>query len=266
MTFIKKAKAQCLIDFFFLSFVAVNLDDIIEKIAYSKNIDFFEIIENEINQTIVKIVLNIVSKKNDILNRIMKLAFSHVMFVVKWIFNQSLRLKYYFKHFRKFITMSFRKINRSNYFVFKAYRFIVLLNILDKLMKSIMTIRLSYAAKKHNLLLKEHFESRKDIVSKHALHYIIETINSVWVNKKTATMLLLNVIEVFDNDSHFRLLQNLKKRQIKNIYLIWVKNFLSKRYIILKLIDHITNRIRTIINVFQKSSCRRFFMYFTMRI
>jgi hypothetical protein len=33
-----------------------------------------------------------------------------------------------------------------------------------------------------------------------------------------------------------------------------VKNFLSKRYIILKLIDHTTNRIRTIINVSQKSS------------
>jgi hypothetical protein len=42
-----------------------------------------------------------------------------------------------------------------------------------------MTIRLSYAAKKHNLLLKKHFEDRKSIVSKHALHYIVETINSI---------------------------------------------------------------------------------------
>ncbi len=254
MTLTKKAKIQCLIDFFFLSFVAINLDDIIEKTAYSKSIDFFEIIENEINQTIVKIVLNIVSKENDILNRIIKLAFSHVMSVVKWIFNQSLRLKYCLKHFKEFITMSLRKINRSDYFVLKAYRFIALLNILDKLIKSIMTTRLSYAAKKHNLLLKEHFESRKDIVSKHALHYIIETINSVWINKKTATMLLLNVIEAFDNVSHLRLLHNLKKRQIESIYLIWVKKFLLKRYTILKLIDHITDRIRTVINVFQRSS------------
>jgi hypothetical protein len=254
MTFIKKAKIQCLIDFFFFSFVVINLDDIIEKTTYSKSIDFFEMIENEINQTIVKIVSNIVSKKNDILNRIIKLVFSHVMSVVKWIFNQSLRLEYCFKHFREFITMFLRKINKSNYFVLKAYRFIALLNILNKLMKSIMTIYLNYAAKKHNLLLRKHFESRKDIASKHALHYIIEAINFVWISKKTATMLLLNVIEVFDNVSHFRLLHNLKKRQIKSIYLVWMKNFLSKRYIILKLIDHITDRIRTIINVSQKSS------------
>ncbi len=75
--------------------------------------------------------------------------------------------------------MSLRKINRSDYFVLKAYKLIALLNILDKLMKSIMTTRLSYAAKKHNLLLREHFESRKSTVSKHALHYIVEAINSV---------------------------------------------------------------------------------------
>ncbi len=75
--------------------------------------------------------------------------------------------------------MSLRKINKFDYFVLKTYRFIALLNILNKIMKSIMTIRLSYATKKHNLLLKEHFEDRKNIVSKHALHYIVETINSI---------------------------------------------------------------------------------------
>jgi hypothetical protein len=176
------------------------------------------------------------------------------MFVVKWIFNQNLRLEYCLKHFRKFITMFLRKINKSDYFVFKTYRFIALLNILNKIMKSIMTIRLSYVAKKHNLLLKKHFEDRKNIVSKHVLHYIVETINSIWVSKKIATMLLLNVIEAFDNVSHFRLLHNLKKRRIENIFLTWVKSFFSERYIILKLIDHIIDRIQTVIDVFQKFS------------
>ncbi len=75
--------------------------------------------------------------------------------------------------------MILRKINKSDYFVLKAYRFIALLNTLHKIMKSIMTTRLSYAAKKHNLLSRKHFESRKDIASKHALHYIVEVINSI---------------------------------------------------------------------------------------
>jgi hypothetical protein len=176
------------------------------------------------------------------------------MFVVKWIFNQSLRLEYCFMHFKKFITMFFRKINKSNYFIFKIYKLIVLLNIINKLMKSIMTTRLSYAAKKHNLLLKEHFENQKNIVSKHALHYIIKIINSIWVNKKITTMLLLNVINAFDNVSHFKLLHILKKRHIKSIYLIWVKNFFAKRYIILKLMNHIIDCICIAVNVLQEFS------------
>ncbi len=253
MIFIKEAKTQCLIDSFFFSLVVANLDDIVES-AYSESIDFSEIIENEISQTIVKIVSNIVSRKNDIFNRVIKLALSHIMLVVKWIFNQSLSLEYCLKHFREFITMFLRKINKSDYFVLEVYRLIALLNTLDKIMKSIMTIRLSYAAKKHNLLLRKHFEDRKDIVSKHALHYIIEVINSIWVNKKIATMLLLNVIDAFDNVSHSRLLHNLRKRRIENIYLVWIKSFLAKRYIILKLMNHIIDRIRIAVNVFQDSS------------
>jgi hypothetical protein len=253
MIFIKKAKAQCLINSFFFSLATAILDDI-KKSTYSKSIDFFEIFENEISHATIKIASNIASKENDIFNRVIKLALSHIMSVVKWIFNQSLRLKYCLKHFREFITMFLRKINKSNYFVFKTYQSIVLLNTLNKIMKSIMTTRLNYAAKKHNLLFRKHFENRKKIVSKHALHYIMKTINSVWINKKIAFMLLLNVIEAFNNVSHFRLLHNLKKRRIKSIYLIWMKNFLSKRYTILKLIDHTTNCIRTVIDVLQRSS------------
>jgi hypothetical protein len=75
--------------------------------------------------------------------------------------------------------MFLRKINKLDYFVFKTYRLIVLLNTLNKIMKSIMTIRLNYAAKKHHLLFRKHFEDRKNIVSKHALHYIMKIINSI---------------------------------------------------------------------------------------
>jgi hypothetical protein len=87
-------------------------------------------------------------EEDGIPNRIVKLVLPHIMSVVKWIFNQSLRLEYCLKHFKEFITMFLRKINRSNYFVFKAYRSIALLNTLNKIMKSIMTIRLSYVAEK----------------------------------------------------------------------------------------------------------------------
>jgi hypothetical protein len=59
-----------------------------------------------------------------------------------------------------------------------------------------------------------------------------------------------------------RLLHNLKKRRIEDIYLTWVKSFLSKRYIIFKLVDHIIDWIRTVINVSQKSSMSSIFYVF----
>jgi hypothetical protein len=95
------------------------------------------------------------------------------------------------------------------------------------------------------------FRNRREINEFENKYAILIKLNR---NDKTATMLLLNVTEAFDNVSHPRLLHNLKKRRIKSIYLIWVKNFLSKRYIILKLIDHIIERIRTVIDVSQRSS------------
>jgi hypothetical protein len=67
-------------------------------------------------------------------------------------------------------------------------------------------------------------------------------------------MLLLNVMKIFDNVSHLRLLHNLRKRRIESIYLIWMKSFLFERYIIFKLIDHIIDRIQIVINVLQKFS------------
>lgn len=50
---------------------------------------------------------------------------------------------------------------------------------MNKTLKSIITIKLNYATKKHKLLLKKHFEKRKNTFSKHVLHYLIETIYSV---------------------------------------------------------------------------------------
>ena len=57
-------------------------------------------------------------------------------------------------------------------------------------------------------------------------------------------MLLLNVTEIYDNVCHLRLFHNLKKRRIKNNSLKWIISFLSKKYIIFKLVNYITNKIK----------------------
>ena len=111
-------------------------------------------------------------------------------------------------------------------------------------MKIIMTSRLSYATEKHELLSKNQFEDKQRIFIEHVLHFIIERIHTIWINDEITIMLLLNVTEVYDNVCHFRLFHNLKKRRIENNSLKWIINFLSKKYIIFKLVNYITNRIK----------------------
>ena len=66
-------------------------------------------------------------------------------------------------------------------------------------------------------------------------------------------MLFLNITEVHDNVCHFRLFHNLNKRRIKDNSLRWIINFFSKKYIILKLVNYITNKIKIKIELLQNS-------------
>ena len=122
---------------------------------------------------------------------------------------------------------------------------------MNKIMKIIMISRLSYAAEKHELLSRSQFEDRQRIFIEHALHFITKRIHTAWINDEIAIMLLLNVTEVYDNVCHLRLFHNLKKKRIENNSLKWIISFLSKKYIILKFVNYITNRIRIKIELSQ---------------
>ena len=239
----KTDKAHCLKEFFFSSFTEVNIDDI-AKATYFEKFEFSHITNEEIHQTVFNASSNKSSKKNEIFNRIFKTTLSHIAFALNWIFNTNLTLKYCFKHFKESIIISLRKLNKFDYFIFKAYRSIVLLNTMNKIMKIIMTSRLSYATEKHEFLSKNQFESRQRIFIEHALHFITERIHTIWVNDEIAIMLLLNVTEVYDNVCHLRLFHNLKKRRIEDNNLKWIISFFSKKYTIFKFVNYITDKIK----------------------
>ena len=239
----KTNKAHCLKEFFFSSFTKVNIDDIV-KATYFEKFEFSHITNEKIHQTVFNASSNKTSKKDEILNRIFKTIFSHIVSALNWIFNTNLTLKYCFKHFKKSIIISLRKSNKFDYFILKAYRSIAFFNIMNKIMKIIMTSKLSYATEKHEFLSKNQFESRQRIFIEHALHFITERIHTIWVNDEIAIMLLLNVTKAYDNVCHLRLFHNLKKRRIKDNNLKWIINFLSKKYTIFKFINYITNKIK----------------------
>ena len=68
------------------------------------------------------------------------------------------------------------------------------------------------------------------------------------------SFLSLNVSEVFDNVSHFRLFHNMKKKRILNKLLKWIKDFLKNKNIILIIEKYTQTKCRINVNISQNSS------------
>ena len=175
---IKRDKTQCLIEEFFPPPTAAVLDDLADDIDYPESVDLPRISEREIQQVIENTAPNKAPGNDNISNVILKRALQRILPVFSWIYNTSLELGYCPTHFRDSITVSLRKIDKSDYAIPKSFRPIALLNTIGKVMKSIIATRLSYAAKTFNLLPEGHFEGRKCSSPEQALHYIIEKIHS----------------------------------------------------------------------------------------
>ena len=184
---------------------------------YSECILLLKIIEQKITTVIDNTNSNKTFEDNEIFNCVLKMILFRIMFVLKWIYNTNVRLNHCFAHFKKFIIVTFKKFNKFNYFIFKIYRPIAFLNTMNKILKFIIIIRLNFIIEKHNLFFRKHFENRKNTFFEHALHYIFKTIHSTWINKKITSILLLNIIETFDNVFHFRLLYTFKNKKSKTI-------------------------------------------------
>ncbi|KAI7698384.1 hypothetical protein KC353_g17003 [Hortaea werneckii] len=147
------------------------------------------------------------------------------------VFNQSLHIGYCPAHFRSSTTVVLRKPGKDNYTLPKAYRPIVLLNTIGKIMDAVMARRLSYLVETYHVLPDTHIGGRKMRSTEHALHLIIERIYKAWNTGlgKVASLLLLDVTGAFDNVSHERLLHNLRTRRVDERMVLWIASFLSER-------------------------------------
>jgi hypothetical protein len=108
------------------------------------------------------------------------------------------------------------KNEKNDYITSKAYKFIALLNIIKKVMKSIISKKISWLTKNHRLLLDSHMSVRSDRLTETTLKLLTKQIYTVsnQSTNKIITLLSLNVIETFDTMSHSRLIHNLWKKKI----------------------------------------------------
>ena len=116
----------------------------IEKSFYSTAIEcFVTIIESEIVKIIERIFFDKISSSNDIFNRLLKTCASTLTKLLISLFQACVEHDYHSLIFRTVNIITLRKNDKSDYITLKAYRSIVLLNIIEKMMKSIMSKKIS---------------------------------------------------------------------------------------------------------------------------
>jgi hypothetical protein len=130
------------------------------------------------------------------------------------LFRICVELNYYLRCFRIAHIIIFKKFNKKNYFNVKIYKFIYLLNMWNKILKSIITRRINNLTKIYDMLFASQMKNRKNKNCETTLKLFIKKIHTIWNMKKDkiTTFLNINVINVYDYVFKKRLLHILRKK------------------------------------------------------
>jgi hypothetical protein len=171
----------------------------------------FELIdENEIKKAIKRCKLNNASKSNDISNRVLKFLVNKLISHFLNLFRVCVELNYYSLCFKKTHIIALKKSKKKNYMNIKTYKSIVLLNIFDKTLKSIIAQRINDLTKTHDLLSINQMSERRNRSCETTLKLFIEQIHTIWnmSKDKMITLLNMNVVKIYDHILRTRLLHN----------------------------------------------------------
>lgn len=180
-------------------------------------------------------------------NRILKCIGHLITPDLNRIFNSSLHLGYYPRHFWDSITIVLRKPagqEQKDYSLPKSYRPIALLNTISNILESVIANRISFLVEKYQLLPKSHIGGRKGRSTEEALHDIVEKIYAGWNKNQVASFLMLDISGAYDHVCKIRLLHNLRKRRINLKMVGLIESFLSNRTTTMKtnecILDHLS--------------------------
>lgn len=153
-------KADLLCQSFFPTPPEPDLTDI-GNYEYRPPINLPPIKTREIREAIMKTPTKKAPGTDGIPNGILHEVLKQIVPRLGHLFNASLRVGYYPKHFRTSITVVIRKEGKESYYNTKSYRPIALLNTIGKALESILASRISYCVEAYNLLPELRIGGRK---------------------------------------------------------------------------------------------------------
>ena len=241
-----KEKVEILKEKFFPQSPNAKLDDI-ENYTCLEALETPPITDRKIMTEISRLGSDKPPESDGIPNRILKCIGHLITLDLNRIFNSSLHLGYYPRHFQDLITIVLRKPARQeqkDYSLPKFYRPIALLNTISKILELVIARRISFLVEKYQLLPKLHIGGKKGRSTKKALHDIVEKIYTGWNKNQVASLLMLDISGAYNHVCKIRLLHNLRKRRINLKVVGLIKSFLSDRTTTMKtnecILDHLS--------------------------
>jgi hypothetical protein len=137
------------------------------------------ILKNEIRQIIKKCKFDSASSSNEISNRILKILTEKLFAFLTNLFQSYVEHDYHSLCFREIIIIILKKLNKSNYTNFKTYRFIALLNTIDKTFEFIIARRINTFAETHDMLFATQMKKRRNKICETTLKLFIEQIYKI---------------------------------------------------------------------------------------
>ncbi len=135
--------------------------------------------EDEIRQIIKKCKFDNASSSNEISNRILKILIKKLLSFLTNLFRACVEHDYHSLCFREANIIILKKSNKSNYTDFKTYKFIALLNTIDKAFESIIAQRISTFAETHDMLFATQMKRRRRKICETTLKLFIEQIHTI---------------------------------------------------------------------------------------
>ena len=104
---------------------------------------------------------------------------------------------------------------------------IALVNMIAKLLSSIVVEDIWHLVETHQLLPATHFRGRPGRSTTDSLHLLVDYIKAAWWCKQVVAVLFLDIEGAFPNVVTDHLLHNLRVRWIPETYVLLVKNMLT---------------------------------------
>jgi len=159
------------------------------------------------------------------------------------IYKAMLEKSLMYKPWKEFATVVLRKPGKPRYDMLKAYRPIVLLNTMWKVITAIITNHITYVMEKHQLLPANHFGGCPGRMTTDAMYLLTNKVKAAWRADKVTLVLFLDIEGAFPNVNPEILVHNLRKRKVPTKYTSFMRNMLREWGMILKFDGYVSDRI-----------------------